>query len=77
MTTLDSLKNRLIDRIMITKNEKLLAAIESIFTSTQEEDILNLTSEQVEMLQMSERDIENGDLISESDLDKSDAEWMS
>lgn len=77
MTTLDSLKSRLIDRISVTNNEKLLAAIESIFTSTQKDETLNLTSEQLEMLLMSEKDIENGDLISESDLSKSDSEWMS
>ncbi len=77
MNTLDSLKNRLIDRILVTRNEKLLAAIESIFTSTEKDEPLLLSSEQIEMLQMSEKDIENGDLISESDLSKSDSEWMS
>ncbi len=62
MNTLDSLKNRLIDRILVTRNEKLLAAIESIFTSTEKDEPLLLSSEQIEMLQMSEKDIENGDL---------------
>ena len=34
MTTLDSLRNRLIDQILTTKNEKLLKAIEDILQST-------------------------------------------
>jgi hypothetical protein len=28
------------------------------------------------MLKMSDTDIENGDLISQSDIDKMDAEWL-
>lgn len=34
MTTLDSLRNRLIDQILTTKNEKLLKAIEDILQAT-------------------------------------------
>lgn len=76
MTNLDNIKNRLIDRIMATKNEQLLSAIDSIFKSTQVEEKLPLNSNQIEMLMMSENDIEQGNLISESDLNKADSEWM-
>ena len=76
MTTIDSIKNRLIDRILATKNEKLLVAISNIFESTQSENVVSLSSEQIEMLLMSEKDIENGDLVSETELNKSDTEWL-
>ena len=76
MTAIDSIKNRLIDRILATKNEKLLVAISNIFESTQSDNVVSLSSEQIEMLLMSEKDIENEDLISESELNKSDAEWL-
>lgn len=76
MTTLDNLKNRLIDRIMVTKNEQLLSAIDNIFNATQVEEKLALNSNQIEMLMMSEKDIEHGSLISESELNKADSEWM-
>jgi len=76
MEGLESIKNSLIDRILATKNEKLLKAISNIFESTQIDETLALTSEQIEMLYMSEKDIENGNLISESDLNKADAEWL-
>ncbi|HEX9828472.1 MAG TPA: hypothetical protein VGA80_17885 [Flavobacteriaceae bacterium] len=76
MTTLDNIKNRLIDRILVTKNEKLLKAIDTIFNSTQTDEKLSLNSHQIEMLMMSEMDIEQGNLISESDLEKADSEWM-
>jgi len=76
MTTLDSIKTRLIDKILIARDEKLLNAIEIIFNSTQTNEKLTLTSHQIEMLMMSEKDIEQGNLVSESDMKKTDEEWM-
>jgi hypothetical protein len=76
MAGIDNIKNRLIDRILATKNEKLLEAISNIFESTHQEDITSLSSEQIEMLFMSEKDIEKGNLISELDLDKEDSKWL-
>ncbi len=76
MKTIDIVRNRLIDRIMVTNNEQLLSAIENIFNSTQTDDKLTLDSHQIEMLMMSERDIRQGDLISESDLKEEDSKWM-
>ena len=76
MTGIESLKNNLIDRILATRNEKLLQTINTIFESTQTDAILSLSSEQIEMLLMSEKDIENGNLISESELNDLDAKWL-
>lgn len=66
----------MIDKILESKNERLLEAINSIFDSTQSEEIVS-SSEQIEMLLMSEEDIQNGKLISESELNKRDSEWLS
>lgn len=77
MNALENIKNSLIDRILATKNEQLLEAIKNIFDSTQSEDIISLSSEQIEMLSMSEKDINDGKLVSESELNKSDSKWLS
>ncbi len=77
MNALDNIKNSLIDRILATKNERLLEAINGIFDSTQSEEIISLSSEQIEMLLMSEEDIQTGKFISESELNKRDSEWLS
>jgi len=77
MTALENIKNSLIDRILATKNERLLEAIDRIFTSTQTDEIISLSSEQIEMLLLSEQDIQLGNFISESDLNKRDSEWLS
>ncbi len=76
MKGIESIKNNLIDRILATRNEKLLQAISTIFESTQNDDVLLLSSEQIEMLLMSEKDIESGNIISESELNDSDSKWL-
>ncbi|NIJ46627.1 hypothetical protein FHR24_003122 [Wenyingzhuangia heitensis] len=77
MAAINTIKNNLIDRILATKNEKLLTAISNIFESTQSENQkIILESEQIEMLQLSDKDILEGNLISESDLNKLDQEWL-
>lgn len=77
MNALENIKNSLIDRILATKNEKLLEAINNIFDSTQSDEIISLSSEQIEMLLMSDNDIKAGSFISESELNKRDSEWLS
>jgi alanine-alpha-ketoisovalerate/valine-pyruvate aminotransferase len=76
MTTIQTTKNRLISRILATKNEDLLVAMETIFANTQQFEIVSLSSEQIEMLLLSESDIASGNLISEEELDKLDSQWM-
>jgi hypothetical protein len=77
VNALENIKNSLIDRILATKNEQLLEAIKSIFDSTQSEEIISLSTEQIEMLSMSEKDIEYGKLVSESELSNRDSKWLS
>ncbi len=76
MTSLVKIKNRLIDRILITKDEKLLNAIDTIFNSTQSDEKFPLDTFQIEMLLMSEQDIIDENLISAEELKKSDEKWM-
>ncbi len=77
MKTIETIKNKLIDRVLATNNEKLLKAIDSIFESTKEEEKVLFSSEQIEMLLMSEKDIEAGEIVSESELEKLDNQWLS
>ncbi len=77
MTTLDILKNNLIDKILATQNEKLLSSLFGIFESSNKEEKIILTSEQLEILMMSENDIKKGNLFSEDDLKSMDNKWIS
>lgn len=76
MESLSKLKNNLIDQIMVTENEELLIAIRGVLNSTISDKKLLLDSYQIEMLLMSEKDIADGNLISEEDLRKEDSKWM-
>ncbi len=76
MSSIEALRNRLIDRIMATRNEQFLEAIDKLFSSVQKEEILSLTSEQIELLMMSEEDIKTGNIVSEEELNEKDSEWM-
>ena len=44
--------------------------------SIRKDNFILLTSEQIEMLEMSERDIENNIIISEAELEKMDKKWL-
>lgn len=76
MTTLDKIKIKLIDKINHTENEQLLSVIDNLFDISNTGKKLNLNEYQIKMLEMSERDIENGDLISAEELERLDSEWM-
>ncbi len=76
MTAIQKTKNRLINRILASKNEILIEAVDTIFATAQPSAILSLSEEQIEKLMMSEIDIASGNLISEEELDKLDAQWM-
>lgn len=78
MTSVDILKSKLIDKILVTQNLSLLEAIDKLMKSsyTFNDEILQFSSEQIEMLIMSEEDIKYNRLISQDELDKSDKEWL-
>jgi len=77
MTTVESLRNKLIDRILSIKNKDFLIALDKLIaTSTSESEIVELTEEQKIMLEMSEQDIKDGKLISQEAMDKRNLEWL-
>ena len=77
MSPIDTLRSKLIDKILVTENEQLLEAIDSIFSSTSDSDIYKLNSYEIELLRMSEEDIKAGRIMSHEELAKRDSEWMS
>lgn len=77
MTTVDKIRNGLIDKILTIKNKDFLEALDKLISSSESVlDIVELTKEQKEMLEMSEKDIENGGLISQEAMDKRNLEWL-
>ncbi|MDC1534152.1 hypothetical protein N8471_05595 [Polaribacter sp.] len=75
MTHIEEIRHNIIDKILSIKNAELLSPYDKILNSNND-TTLSLTKEQIEMLKMSDADIENGDLIPQSEIDKMDAEWL-
>jgi hypothetical protein len=77
MPTVDALRNNLIDKLLTISNKEYLLALNKLVeTSAVENDTVSLTEEQILMLQLSDKDIETGKLISHEELDKFDLEWL-
>ena len=77
MAQVDLIRNGIIDKLLaISDKEYLLALLRLVDNHAVEGEKIKLTKEQKLMLEMSEADIQNGRIISQSDLDKNDLEWL-
>ena len=77
MNRADILRNNIIDKLLTISNKDYLAALyQLIEKSSVDNDVVKLSEEQILMLQLSDKDIEAGKLISQDDLDKSDMQWL-
>ena len=77
MTTVENIRNGLIDKILSIKNIDILEALDKLISvSSLESDTVLLTDEQKILLEMSEKDIEAGNLISQEAMDKRNLEWL-
>lgn len=77
MSEVDKIRSGLIDKILSIKNRGFLEALDQLVTtSSSESEIVELTNEQKIMLEMSESDIENGQLISQEAMDRRNLEWL-
>ncbi len=77
MAHVDVIRNGIIDKLLaISDKDYLLAILRLVDKSAVEDEKIKLTKEQKLMLEMSEEDIQNGRIISQTDLDKNDLEWL-
>ncbi|MCX6236729.1 MAG: hypothetical protein NTY07_04055 [Bacteroidia bacterium] len=77
MRTTDILRNNIIDKLLTINNKDYLSALYQLVNkSSVDNDTVKLTEEQILMLQLSDNDIKNGSLISQSQLDKDDLQWL-
>ncbi len=77
MTTVDKIRNGLIDKIISIRDKDFLEALDKLISSsTSESGIVKLTDDQKKMLQISEDDIKNGRLISQEKMDQRNLEWL-
>ena len=77
MANADAIRNGIIDKLLTISNKDYLNALyQLVNSSTIDKDKVKLTEEQTLMLKLSDKDIKNGRLISQSQLDKDDLKWL-
>lgn len=77
MATADNIRNSIIDKLLTISNKDYLSALyQLVEKSNTDNDLVKLSKEQRKILELSEKDIENGHLISQEQLDKEDREWL-
>ncbi|MGI8893181.1 MAG: hypothetical protein ACR2GN_06940 [Bacteroidia bacterium] len=77
MAAIDTLRNKIINKLLTITNKDYLHALNKILeNSPVEEDVMQLTEEQILMLQLSEDDIKHNRVISHEELDKEDLKWL-
>ena len=76
MKPVDTIRTRLIDKILAIQNTDFLKALDKLVSSTSQADTVTVSAEQIEMLEMSETDILKGRLITQDELDKEDKKWL-
>ena len=77
MNTADSVRNKIIDKLLAISDKKYLdALLQLVEKSPTKLDKVKLTAAQIAMLNMSEDDYRNGKVISQEQLDHDDALWF-
>jgi len=77
MATVDKIRSGLIDKILTIKNKDFLLELDNLISSSSpDNEVVELSTEQKEMLDMSKMDIKNGRLISQEAMDKRNIEWL-
>jgi len=77
MNPIELLRDSIIDKLLTISNKDYLSALYQLINkSSMINDAVELSEEQIIMLKMSDEDIQNGNLISQLELDKSDLKWL-
>lgn len=77
MTQIDIIRNGIIDELLAISDKEYLLAIQKLVDNRMlHGEKIKLSNEQKLMLEMSEKDIQAGRIISQDDLDKNDLEWL-
>ncbi|MFT7151258.1 MAG: ribulose-5-phosphate 4-epimerase/fuculose-1-phosphate aldolase [Nonlabens sp.] len=76
MASIEHLRNNLISKLMTIRDQKMLNAIEQLIITSDSKQKVELTEEQMLMLEMSEEDIKEGRTISQEELFTKERQWL-
>lgn len=77
MKAVEELRNGLIEKIMAIQNKDYLEVLDRLISiNISNSDLIELNEAQKELLEMSEKDISDGKLISHEEMIKRNSEWL-
>lgn len=76
MATVENLRNTLITKLMAVSDEDILNAVDKLLSTSSDEKQIELTKEQMLMIEMSLQDLENGQTIPHKELFDQEREWL-
>lgn len=76
MATVDSIRNTLISKLLTIKDQSVLAAIDKLISSSVKDQQVEVTAEQMLMLEMSSDDLKHNRVISQEELFESEKKWL-
>ena len=76
MSAVDNLRNSLISKLLAIKDQELLSAIDKLLSKSAKDQKVSLSKEQIQMLQLSDEDLENDRLIPQERLFERERQWL-
>ena len=76
MATVENLRNTLITKLMAVSDEDILNAVDKLLSTSSDNKQIELTKEQMLMIEISLQDLESGQTIPHNELFDQEREWL-
>ena len=76
MATVDNIRNSLISKLLTVKDQDILKALDKLISASTKDSKVELSKEQITMIEMGISDFEKGNVISQSELFEQEREWL-
>ena len=76
MATVDNLRDSLINKILLIRDRELLSTLDKIASDSSKETKVDLTNDQIEMIQMGLEEYKNGQFINQDKLFERELKWL-
>lgn len=76
MATVDNLRDSLINKILLIRDRELLSALDKMASASSKETKVNLTNDQIEMVQVGLEEYKNGQFINQDKLFERELKWL-
>ena len=76
MATVDNIRNSLISKLLTVRDQDILKALDKLISASTKDSKVELSKEQITMIEMGISDFEKGNVISQSELFEQEREWL-